>query len=146
MEGADQILALLGVDPGLAADRRIDLGQQGGRHLHDADSAPQDAGGEAGQVSHHAAAEGDDAVAALHPELEQPLRERSEHGKALARLAGLDHHLAEQEPLLSEARLEHGKMQRCHIGVGHHRVRAPLSVAAIRRPDEASRSSPMTMA
>ena len=120
MEGADQVLALLGVDPGLAADRRIDLGEERGRHLHDADAAPQDARGEAGQVADHAAAKGDDAVAALDAELEQALAKRSEHGKALACLSGLDHHLAEQKLLLSEARFERGKMQRRHIGVGHH--------------------------
>ena len=74
VEGADQVLALPGVDAGLAADRGVDLGQQRGRHLHDADAAPQDAGGEAGQVADHAAAEGDDAVAALDAELEQAAR------------------------------------------------------------------------
>ena len=147
VEGADQVLALPGVDAGLAADRGIDLGQQRGRHLHDADAAPQDAGGEAGQVADHAAAKGDDAVAALDAELEQALAERRQHGEALARLARAHHHLAEQKALLVEARFERGKIQRRHVGVGHDRAaRAPGSAAAMRRPDEASRSSPMTMA
>ena len=35
VEGADQVLAALGVDAGLAADRRVDHAGQRGRHLHD---------------------------------------------------------------------------------------------------------------
>ena len=88
--------------PVLPPIAEVDLGQQRGRHLHDADAAAQDARGEAGQVSDNAAAEGDHAVATLHPELEQAFAKRSEHGEALACLAGLDHHLSEQKPLLGE--------------------------------------------
>jgi hypothetical protein len=38
MERADQVLAEPVIDAGLAADARIDLGQQRGRHLHDGDT------------------------------------------------------------------------------------------------------------
>ena len=85
--------------PVLPPIEEIDLGEEGGRHLHDADASPQDARGEAGQISHHAAAEGDDAVAALDAELEQLLAQPIQHGKALARFARCHDHLAEQEPL-----------------------------------------------
>ena len=73
MEGADQVLALRGVDAGLAADRGVDLGEQRGRQLHHAHAAPQDAGGKAGQVADHAAAQRNDAIAPLDAELEQAL-------------------------------------------------------------------------
>ena len=96
MEGADQVLALPGVDAGLAADRGIDLGQQRGRHLHHSDAAPQDAGGETGEIADHTAAKGYDAVAALDAELEQLPAESIQHGEALARFARRHHHLAEQ--------------------------------------------------
>ena len=109
MEGADQILALPRVDAGLAADRGIHLGQQRGGHLHDADAAPQDAGGEAGQIADHAAAERDDAIAPLDAELEQAFAEGSQHGEALACLAGADHRLAEKQALSIKARLQRAR-------------------------------------
>ena len=58
----------------LPPTERIDLGEQAGRHLHIGAAALEDRGGEAGEVADHAAAEGDDMVAALDPELEQPRR------------------------------------------------------------------------
>ena len=57
MKRADQVLALRCIDAGLAADGRIDLGEKGGRHLHHADAAPEDACGEAGKITDDPAAE-----------------------------------------------------------------------------------------
>ena len=65
MEGADQVLAVRRIDAGLAADRGIDLGEERGRDLDEVDAAAQDRGGKAGEVADDAAAEGDDAIAAL---------------------------------------------------------------------------------
>ncbi len=48
---------------GLAADRAVDLREQGGRHLDEAAAAVDDRRGETGEVADHAAAEGDDLVA-----------------------------------------------------------------------------------
>ncbi len=73
VEGADQILAVACVDAGLAADRGIDLGQQGGRNLHEGQAAQGGGGGKPGQVADHAAAEGDDGGAALDAKREQPV-------------------------------------------------------------------------
>ena len=42
IERADQVLAVAGVDRGLAADGRIDLGEQRRRHLHVVDAAAHD--------------------------------------------------------------------------------------------------------
>ncbi len=57
VEGADQVLAARRIDRGLAADRGVDLGQQGGRDLHEVDAALVDRGREAGEIADHAAAE-----------------------------------------------------------------------------------------
>ena len=65
MEGADQILAVAGIDAGLAADRRIDLRQQRRRHLHEVEAAPHAGRGIAGEIADHAAAERDHQIAAL---------------------------------------------------------------------------------
>ena len=80
MEGADQVLAAGGVDGGLAADRRIYLGQQGGGDLHEIDAALVDRRREPGQVADHAAAEGHDQVAAVELQRQQTVRQFLELG------------------------------------------------------------------
>ena len=55
-ERADEVLALGQVDPGLAADGRVDLAQQRGGHVHDGHAPVVDGGGEPGHVGDHAAA------------------------------------------------------------------------------------------
>ena len=52
------------VDAGLAADGRVDLGEQRGRDLEDGDAAVPGGGEEPGEVADHAPADGDDEVAA----------------------------------------------------------------------------------
>ena len=98
MEGADQVLALRGVDAGLAADRGIHLREQRGRDLHEAHAAAQDRRGKAGEVADHAAAERHDEIAALEAQLEQALAQGLEHAEALRRLAGLQDDGAGKEP------------------------------------------------
>ena len=67
MEYADEVLAARGVYSGLAADRRIDLGEEGRGYLDEAHASPDDAGGEAGEIADHSAAKGNDDVAAFEP-------------------------------------------------------------------------------
>ena len=57
VERADQVLAAGMVDAGLAADGRIDLREQRGRHLHERDAALVAGRREPGQIAHHPAAE-----------------------------------------------------------------------------------------
>jgi two-component sensor histidine kinase len=52
VEGADQVLAAGMVHAGLATDRRIHHGQQGGGHLHHGDAPQPSGGGEARHVAH----------------------------------------------------------------------------------------------
>ena len=59
IKGADQVLAVTAVDPGLAADRTVDLRQQGCRHLDEVHAPQQAGGGKACEVADNAAAEGD---------------------------------------------------------------------------------------
>ena len=65
VKGADQVLALRGVDPGLAADRAVNLRQQRRRDLHEPHPAPQHGGGKAHQIAHHPAAKGHHDIAPL---------------------------------------------------------------------------------
>ena len=73
VEGADQVLALGGVDAGLAAHRGVDHAQQRGRDVDDLDAAQPGGGDEAGQVGDGAAADGDDGVGAGEVVLAQHL-------------------------------------------------------------------------
>jgi len=87
---ADQVLPLLGVDARLAADGRVDLGQQRRRHLHYPNATPEDRSGEACKVADNAPAKGNHAIAPLDAEFEKRLAQLRQHGKALARFPGSD--------------------------------------------------------
>ena len=63
MEGPDEVLALGGVDPGLATDGRVDHPEQSGRHLHDPHTAQPGGRDEAREVGGRPAAEADDGAA-----------------------------------------------------------------------------------
>ncbi len=67
VERAQQVLPRRHVDPGLAADRRVDHGEQRGRNLDIGDAAQVGGGDEPGDVAHHAAAQRDHG--AIPPEL-----------------------------------------------------------------------------
>ena len=62
---AEQVLAVRRIDSSLAADRRIDLRQQRGRHLDEINAAAQDRRGKACEIADHAAAERDHQIVAL---------------------------------------------------------------------------------
>jgi hypothetical protein len=64
--GADVVLGLGQVHPGLPAVGRVHLRDQRRRHLHDRDAALVGRGTEAGQVADHASADGHEVVAAAH--------------------------------------------------------------------------------
>ena len=53
------------IDAGLAADGGIDLGEQRGRDLHEANASAGHGGGETREIAHDAAAERDHQIAAL---------------------------------------------------------------------------------
>ena len=94
VEDADEVLALVGVDAGLAADGRVDHAEHRGRHLHDAHAAQPGRGDEAGEVGDRSPAEADDGVGAREVGLAEHLP--AERGD-LDALAGLGvGHLGEQ--------------------------------------------------
>jgi hypothetical protein len=64
VERPDEVLALRQVDAGLAADRRVDLREQRGRHLQHRDPTPVRRRREAREVADDPAADGDDEVVA----------------------------------------------------------------------------------
>ena len=64
VEGADEVLALGGVDAGLAADGRVDHAEQRGGDLDDLHPAQPGGGDEAGEVGDRSPADADDGVGA----------------------------------------------------------------------------------
>ena len=87
MKGTDQVFTQGMIDAGLAAHRGIDLGQQGCRQLNESDPAQKAGGSEAGQVTHHAAAQGDKDTAPLVTILQGPLPDLLYAGQLLLILA-----------------------------------------------------------
>jgi hypothetical protein len=110
MEGADQVLALGRVDPGLAAHRGIHLGQERGRDLHEAHPTAHQAGRQTGKIADHATAEGHDEAAALQPHLQEALAQARQSGEALGRFAGRQHHRAGMPVKRSEPLLQRGEV------------------------------------
>ncbi len=60
IKSADQVLGIGMVDPDLAADRAVDLGEQSRRHHDQGKAAGERGGDKAGEVADHAAPQGDD--------------------------------------------------------------------------------------
>src|SRR5512139_719764 len=87
MKGTDEILALQGVDTGLAADGRVDLREQGGGHLHVIEATPNTCRGKARKIADYTATERDAEVAALNVRKEQGLADVLELFPALRTLA-----------------------------------------------------------
>ena len=67
MKRPDEVLAARVIDPGLAADRGIDLRQQRRRHLYEIDAALVTGRRKSGDVADDTAAECDDAGIAIQP-------------------------------------------------------------------------------
>ena len=85
VEGADEVLALRQVDRRLAADRRVDLGDEARRHRRPGDAAEVRRRGETGRVGRAAAAERDDRPAAVEAQLLPEPVEGRERLRLLAR-------------------------------------------------------------
>ena len=86
-EGAHQVLALGQVHAGLAADGRVDLGQQRGGDVHVGRAPVVGGGGEAGHVGDDAAADGHDHVGPGEPGWANCAAELLDRGQRLGVLA-----------------------------------------------------------
>ena len=93
MKRANEILAAGMIDAGLAADRRVHLGEQRGWHLHEGDAALVTGRGEASHVADHAAAQRDDAGIARETVGDQDVEHARDVRERLVRLAVGQRHL-----------------------------------------------------
>jgi len=109
------------VDRGFSANGGIHLREEGGRALHEADPAPQNAGRESGQVADHAAAQREHDVIALDRAVEEKIEHLLEHGKALGALAGLQNEREGVQPGGAQRRLDARQVERGDIAICNHR-------------------------
>ena len=122
MEGADQVLPMARVDPRLAADGGIHLGEQRGRNLDEAHAAPNTRRREAGEIADDAAAERHDEIAALQPCREDRVANRLEHRIGFRCLAGLHRDRRMADLCRVEARAQGVEVMAGDIVVGDDRA------------------------
>jgi hypothetical protein len=121
VEGADHVLAQRMVDAGLAADRRVHLGQQRGGHLDEVDAPLVDGRRETGHVADHAAAQRHEDCAAVEAMFEQRIEDRVQRPPVLVRLAVGQRHLDDAVGVRLERRAQPGCVQRRHGDVADDR-------------------------
>ena len=140
VEGTDEVLAARMVHAGLAADRRVDLREQRGRHLHEADAALVAGGGEARHVADHPAAQGDDEIVAREAVGDQRVDDARDGVERLVALAVGQHDLEERRGIRTArgrpSRLQARRMERSHDVVGDHRDLAGTARTAEQRTEQ----------
>ena len=90
VECTDQVLAMGGIDAGLAADRTVDLRQQRCRHLDKADAPAHRGRHIAGQITNYATAKCNQNITAFQPGADDLFHQRFKNRKALGGLTGID--------------------------------------------------------
>ena len=125
VEGANKVLAGGRVDRGLAAHRRIDLGEQSRRHLHEPATTPQDAGGKAGQVTDDAAAQRHHRIAAFDSQLQQALGDLGERRPVLAGFPRWQHDFVDRDAGGRQPGGKGRQVQRRNMSIGYQRQPAP---------------------
>ena len=91
VEGAEQILAVPGVDARFAADGTVNLGQKCGRDMDEVKAAQHDCGGESRDVADDAAAQRDQGRGALNTGVEKTVCQVLQVRQVLGGLAGRQH-------------------------------------------------------
>src|SRR5690606_33961343 len=137
----DEILALPRIDPGLAADRGVDLRKQRGWDLHEIEAAAHAGRRKPREVTHHPAAKREHEIAALDARGDDRLAYGLEGGRAFGALT-LGHHDARRvDAGRSERRLDRGEMMPRYRLVGDDRgagARPQGSDALVELADQAA--------
>jgi hypothetical protein len=121
MERPDHVLARRVVDGRLAAHRRIDERQQGGRHLNEIDATLVDGRGKSGHVADHTAAEGHDQAPAVESRLQQRIEDAVQAVPGLVGFTGRQGHGQQRGSVIAQAGAQPGLVQRAHSLVGDDR-------------------------
>lgn len=119
MKGAHEVFAALEIDGGFAADARIDHREERRRDLDKGDAAQVKGSGKPGQVSRHAAAQGDDRVGAGEAQGGEMIEKRKEHRGILGGFARLEGPGGRLESGFGKARGDGVAVYRHHVAVAH---------------------------
>src|SRR5262249_18292934 len=112
MERPDEVLAVVRIDCGLAADRGIDLRQQRGGNLDIVETTADNRGGKAGEIADDAAAERYHDISALDARGNQRFADSLEHREAFRSLARWHRHRRGVDASGAKCSLRRGKMVR----------------------------------
>ena len=118
---AHQVLALGGVDAGLAADGTVHLGQKRCRHLHEAHPAPQNRRRKPHQIANHAATQRHHHIAPLDLLVQQPFRAAGQLPPALCAFPGRQGQGGMGNARRRQPFGQVRQMQPCHRFICHHR-------------------------
>src|SRR5262249_1159138 len=121
MERADEVLAVAGIDRGLAADRGIDLRQQRGGNLNIVETTADNRGGKAGEIADDTAAERHHHIGALDARGNQRFADSLEHRETFRSLARWHRHRRGADAGGTKCSLRRGKMVPCDRFVGDDR-------------------------
>ena len=121
MKCTHQILALRGVDPGLAPDRAVNLRQQRGRNLHKPHTPAQDCCRKAHQIADNAATKGDHHVAAFHLLFQQPFHALRQMHPAFGAFTRWQDQRRGCNAGICKGGLQPLQMQGCDLTVSHNR-------------------------
>ena len=121
MERADQVFTAGVVNPDLAADRAVNLGQERGRHHDERKSTGERCRDEAGQVADNTAAQRDDQGVAIGPSRDQVVIDLLGLGERLGGFPGRnDARRNRDSGGLERGRNSRGSRQLREIRVGNH--------------------------
>ena len=115
VKGADQVLAARMVDAGLAADCRVHLRQQRGRHLHERDAALVAGRRKPGEIADHSAAEREQGAVAGEAVGDQHVDDARGAGERLVRFAVGENDF--DDAAGTQAGAQYRQVQRRHGGV-----------------------------
>ena len=142
MKRADQILAVGGIDRGLAADRGIDLRQQRGRHLHVIKAAPHRRRRKAGEVADDAAAERNHEIAAFDARGDDRFADLFEHAEALGAFAGRNDERLYATAALGKRRFGGGEVVMLDVLIGDDGALAPRPQCFDARAERGDQAAP----
>ena len=135
MKSPDQVLALRGIDPGLAPHRTVHLRQKRCRDLHKTHPAPQHRSGKAGQIPDHPASQRHHQITPFHLLLQQPFDSAFKMRPALGAFPGRQNQRLAGDALIRQPVAQRLQMQRRHVFIGDH----TYPFARQTRPDQHAR-------
>ena len=125
MECSHQILSGLQVNPHLAADGTVHLGEQRGGNLNEGDASQIGRGHKACQIAHNSTTEGHDETLPLNPMRGQLVVALLDGGEILDRFAGLHRDQGRSETRDLERFDGRLSVVFTDVGIGDHRAPRP---------------------